>query len=565
MVAFATFLTLSGVVAGQDFAVRGSDGSWYTASSKTSTVEKRSADLATLYWAREAALGEIRSLRATPDGGVAMLTAGAFRSVSLGTWDGAGESRLQLSFLMNSPRMAVDGEGDILIAGDSLRLLRLNRRGVLVKESATGAVPVSSLGGMELGPNGRLYLAGSTNGLMSASPGAYQTEARAGLCQAGGKIPAYRRCESGWVGSFDANSFEQLALSYLGGADENWLTGLAIDRSGNPLVVGRAEPRLFDREPFPRTETAAAPFPRTLRGEVMTISRMSPELDRLIDSTWLVGSLSARAVGVELDESDRVIVTGSTVSPDFPGTRDWTTVCGPLGTSRFGFGLRLDRSLSQVEGVVLLGEVLAPRLIDFGTRAICVLNSGSFSSSREIATGQLVTLIGGPFRESDTLEVRGVQAPVLYRSESQINFVVPRGAGTGSDLALTLSGRIVRRMDISGTRPTWIYNLLEIAPSAGFLRSSINARRPDGTLNERANRFVPGEEIRAYATGIDLNQSLSLLDFNDRNEFGAVTASYVPGSFDSVVEFRFENRGVPALIIVNGRVESSAGSLWVVQ
>ena len=200
-----------------------------------------------------------------------------------------------------------------------------------------------------------------------------------------------------------------------------------------------------------------------------------------------------------------------------------------------------------------------------GLKVRILFNSGSFSFRREIATGQLVTLIGKPFSESDTLDERGVQSLILYRSEPQINFVLPREAGMGSDLALVLSGKIVRRMDISGTKPTWMYNLLEIGPSAGFLISSINARRPDGTLNERANRFLPGEEIRAYATGIDLNLPLKLLVSNDRSEFGAFKASYVPGSFDSVVEFRFENRGAFGLIIVNGGVDSSSGFLWLDQ
>ena len=367
------------------------------------------------------------------------------------------------------------------------------------------------------------------------------------------------------MGSFDANSFQPLALSYLGGADENWLTGLAIDRSGSPLVVGFADHRIVGREPFPRTEFATAPLTRFRTGAVMTISRMSPDLDRLIDSTWLAGSGMAMARAVGLDGTDRVIVTGSTSSPDFPGTRDWTTDCGPRGNEELGVGLRLSRSLSHVEGVALFGEVLAPSLIDFDTRAVCLFNSGSFSFRRGIATGLLVTLIGGPFSELDTLDVRGVQAPILYRSESQVNFVLPREAGTGSNLALALSGKIVRRMDISGTKPTWMYNLLEIGPSAGFQISSINARRPDGTLNERANRFLPGEEIRAYATAIDLNLPLKLLVSYDRTEFGAFKASYVPGSFDSVVEFRFENRGAFGLIIVNGGVDSSSGFLWLDQ
>ena len=77
--------------------------------------------------------------------------------------------------------------------------------------------------------------------------------------------------------------------------------------------------------------------------------------------------------------------------------------------------------------------------------------------------------------------------------------------------------------------------------------------------------FLQGEEVRAYATGIDLNRPLRLLADYTRREFSGFTASYVPGSFDSVEELRFENRGLTELTIVNGGVESSAGFILVGQ
>ena len=471
----------------------------------------------------------VRGLRAIPEGGVALLTVDGFAPTSLIAWDEKGESRFRLKFLLRTPRFVVDGDGDFLVAGDSMRLLRLNRRGLLVKESVTGAVPAANLGGMELGPDGRLYLAGYTDGLMSASPGAYQSESRAGQCQAGGKLPASRRCGSGWLGSFDANSFQPLALSYLGGADENWLTGLAIDRSGSPLVVGFADHRIVGREPFPRTEGAVVPLPRDRTGRVMTISRLSPNLEQLVDSTWLAGSDEGIALAVEVNEFGRVLVTGSTNSPNFPATRGTESVCGPRrppgNSAWWSVGARLSPSFSEVEQVVHFGETLVPGLVAFDTRAACVFNSGSFQMSREMATGQEATLVGGPFLDEDTLHLRGVEAKILYRSPTQINFVLPREAGTGENLALELSGRVVQRLDVKAARPTWIWNVREdgTLPNRGnFL---INARRADGTLNADDNGFRPGEEVRAYATGIDLAQPLRLFNSFYDKEILEFTAS----------------------------------------
>ena len=151
--------------------------------------------------------------------------------------------------------------------------------------------------------------------------------------------------------------------------DENFLTGLAIDRSGSPVLAGTAKRRELSEELYPRTEASVAPLSRGRVSSLMTLSRLSPDLDRLIDSTWLAGSDEARSVEVELDEMNRVIVTGSTNSPDFPATQGWTSVCGPRRSEEWSVGVRWSPSFSQVERVAHFGEVFAPGVIDFDTRA----------------------------------------------------------------------------------------------------------------------------------------------------------------------------------------------------
>lgn len=564
---------LTGRLAAQEFAVRSTDGSWYTANSMRSRVEKRSADLATLFWKRDGEPGETRALRATPDGGVARLSSGVFRSTTISSLTAGGEVVFNLHFIMNSPRMVVDGGGDFLIVGDSLRMLRINRRGELVSHQSTLVEQVNSLAGIELSAGGQLFVAGGTASAgLNVTPNAAQKEQRGGTCFTMFRVPSPYSCSSGWVGRFDAKTFSLEALSYLGVADENFLNALAIDSEGNPVIAGTAKQRNPDREPYPRTETAVAPSTKERTGQVMTITRLNQDLDQVIDSTWLAGSGEATAISLAIDEPGRILIHGRTTSPHFPATTGWTRVCGPrqgANATFRSFGLRLSRSFDRVEGSTQFGDARAPGLIDFETRANCVFNGGSYDFNREVATGQIVTMIGGPFREEDTLTLNGAKTPILYRSVTQINFVLPREAGTGDGMVLELSGQPARRLDVRATKPVWIWNILEDGTLSTRDNFQINARRADGTLNSDGNGFRPEEEVLAYATGVDLGKPLQLFrNFYDK-EISDFTANYVPGTFDSVVEFRFRNRelngGVNVLGIVNDGVYSGSnpGFIWV--
>lgn len=564
---------LAEALTAQQFAAKSADGSWYIADSLSATVEKRSADRATVYWRQEGEPGITRALRATPDGGVARLTLGSFQSTTITAWDGAGQLKFTRHFIMNEPRMAVDSNGDFLIVGDSLRMLRLDKRGELVAQSVAPVDQVTSLGGVELTADGRLFVAGGTISTgLKVTANAAQKDHRSGWCLIPFRQPLPFPCNAGWVGRFDAKTFEIQALTYMSGVDENALNGLALDRDGRPVVTGVAKQRKLDVEPYPRTEAAVVPATGEKAGQVMTISRLSADLDTLIDSTWLAGSDEAIGVSLAFDDEGRPLIYGTTTSPNFPATPAWTRVCGPrrgLNAQFWSFGLRLSPAFDRVEGTIQFGEPVAPQFIDFDTRANCVFNGGSYDFSRELATGQLVTMIGGPFREEDIVTLNGHDAPVLYRSETQINFVLPREAGTGNEMVLQLSGEAARRLDVKATRPVWIWNILDDGTLQNRGNFQINSRRADGTLNSDTNGFVPDEDVFVYATGIDLAKTIQIFRNYYDKELGGVSARYVPGTFDSVVEFRFQNRefngGMNILGIINGdaRSGSNPGFIWV--
>ena len=567
------FLFLAGRLSAQQFAVRSTDGSWYLGNSINATIEKRSADLSTQFWKVDGDAGATRGLRATPDGGVARLTTANSRFTKLAAWDAGGAVSFVKDFLMSEPRMAVDSSGDFLIAGDSLRILRLNRRGEPMAEKSVPVNQVTSLAGIELSADGHLFAAGVAGpAALNVTPDAAQKERRSGLCIAGFRVPYAYPCFSGWVGRFNAVTFALEALTYLGGVDENFLNALALDPEGQPVVAGVAKQRLADEEPYPRTSGAAAPSPRERTGQVMTLSRLSADLSQVLHSTWLAGSDEASAVALAVDPSGRLLISGTTTSPNFPATVDWTRVCGPrrgANAISWNFGLRLSASFDRIEGTTQFGEAVAPELIDFDTRANCIFNGGSYDFSRQVATGQIVAMIGGPFRDDDRLTLNGLSAPILYRSEAQINFVIPREAGTGTGFVLELSGQMARRLDVREARPAWIWNISDDGTLSNRGNFQINARRANGSLNSDRNGILPGEEVLAYATGIDLAKPLQLFqNFYDK-PLANFQAEYVPGTFESVVQFRFRtaefNGGVNVMGIVNAGSYSGSnpGFIWL--
>lgn len=567
-----TFLVAS-TMAAQEIAVRGSDGSWYFGDTASATVEKRAFDGVTVLWRSQGGAGQIRSLKATPGGGVAMLTAGPFRSATITTWSERGERIFGGNFLMNVPRMTVDRKGNILIVGDSLRLMRLSSQGELLGNHVVDVPAISSLAGVEVAADDAVFVAGGTESTtLPVTPNAWLQAKPGPPCVTGGKI--VYTCSSGWIGRFDPETFAVTSLTYVAGAEANVLTGLAIDEAGQPIVVGTAYPRTGAPEPYPQTAGSVSSAAASGTNPLMTISRLSAQLDRMISSTWLAGSDGATGLAVELDEEGRVLLRGQTASPNFPATAGWATVCGPRrGTQSsyvWDFALRLSSGMDRVEGVGHYGRTSALAFVDWDSRVACVFNGGSYAMSREVATGQIATLIGGPFTEDDVVTLDQVEAPILFRSATQINFVLPRSAGVGSDKVLRLSGREVRRLIVEPTRPEWIWDVRPDGTLANRGNFQINARRRDGSLNSDENGFQPDEEVRAYATGIDLRLPLQVsTGFYDVPVTG-VEAEYVPGTFDSVVEIRFPARGlglgVTILGLRNGEAlaGSNPGFVWLV-
>ncbi len=573
---FCLALAVCGLAFGQTpRAVQAADGSWYSATEdqRGIVVEKRSADFATVVWRQIPNYVGLRALKLAGDGGVALLGLHDGSDAVLWKWDAEGNEKLRVSIQLPYPMMTVDTNGDILLGGDSLLLIRLGADGV-EKSRRKLAIPGLDLGIVGIEPDGRggIFLVGNTNSTtLPVTQDAYQRAPRSGLCIVGFRFPSLQPCGTVWVARVNSASFALEALSYLGGADHNTASGLSIDADGLPVIVGSATQRVADQDPYPQTLGTARTFAEG-KGLVLTIARMSSRLDALVDATWLRGAQTASGSAVYIDADGKIVLTGTTTSPNFPGTADEHPVCGPvrsINTLGWGLGLQLSSHFERVERVLHLNEVLAASRLPLAAKVNCLFDGANYEFVRSFALGQTMVVIGGPFGDDDVVRVDGVTVKELYRSSTQINFVLPRELGVMGNADVTVGGAFARAISVEAARPRWklyVDGAGKLTDRGNFL---IEALRADDSRVSDSNPVGTDEEVRAYATGIDLALPLKLfLNFYDGEYPGGFTASYVAGTFDSVVEFRFRNGGpqggMKILGIMNGGAYSGSnpGYIW---
>jgi hypothetical protein len=116
-----------------------------------------------------------------------------------------------------------------------------------------------------------------------------------------------------FVSRLSASGSALLWSTFLGGGGSDVGSALALDSSGSPVVMGYTL-----SSDFPKTPGA---YDQTYNGaEDVFISRLSASGDALLWSTFLGGSGSDVGSGLALNPSGNAVVTGYTLSSDFPKT-----------------------------------------------------------------------------------------------------------------------------------------------------------------------------------------------------------------------------------------------------
>ncbi|GIV34951.1 MAG: hypothetical protein KatS3mg031_2486 [Chitinophagales bacterium] len=150
--------------------------------------------------------------------------------------------------------------------------------------------------------SGNAYVTGQTVSTdYDITPGAFQTTYNSG----GNPI-----ADDVFVTKLNPTGTGLVYSTYLGGSDEEFGSGIAIDGSGNAYVTGGT----YSTD-YPTTPGA---FQTTLGGEVdVFITKLNPTGTGLVYSTYIGGSNSDQCSGIAIDGSGNAYVTGRIDSTDY--------------------------------------------------------------------------------------------------------------------------------------------------------------------------------------------------------------------------------------------------------
>jgi len=181
----------------------------------------------------------------------------------------------------------------------------------------------------------------------------------AGVVQpASGGPPGFN---DGWLAKLNGSATSILFSTYLGGAGDEFLEGLAVDASDNVVVSGQSSSTDYP------VSSALQP---TLSGSFdAVISKLNPTGTAFLFSTYFGGTGEDFAWGLKLDSADRIYFTGYTGSPDYP-------VVDPIQATFGGVSDSIVTQLSADGSTAEFSTYLGGSLSDSGSNGIHVLGPG---------------------------------------------------------------------------------------------------------------------------------------------------------------------------------------------
>ena len=138
----------------------------------------------------------------------------------------------------------------------------------------------------------------------------------------------------GFISEFSSDLTKLTYSTYLGGSNDDAVTGIAVDGSGNVFVTGFTQSTNF---PVKGASAGSYHGPASPQGENpfllgdAFVAKMTPSAG-LISSEYLGGALDDLAAGLALDASGNPVIAGVTNSSDFP------TTSGAMQTKYGGVG-----------------------------------------------------------------------------------------------------------------------------------------------------------------------------------------------------------------------------------
>jgi uncharacterized protein (TIGR03437 family) len=246
------------------------------------------------------------------------------------------------------------------------------------------------------------------------------------------------------VGELNPAGSALIYLTYLGGAENDAGTAIAIDSQGNAYVAGFTDSTNFPTagRPFQSADAGAGGnYVYLMFGDAF-LAEVSPGGTKLLYSSYLGGSLDDLALGLALDGKGNVYLAGSTVS------RNLATTANAVQSTFQG--------TQYMRPSFLMGDAFYAVVSGFPSPPLTasVLNGASFSN-QPVAPGSLITIFGNfpgtttasassiPLPGSlggTSVTINGIPAPLNFVDATQINTQVPWDTASGPATAVVTSG-----------------------------------------------------------------------------------------------------------------------------
>ncbi len=292
-----------------------------------------------------------------------------------------------------------------------------------------------------------------------------------------------------------------LHSTYIGGANGNdQAEELAVADDGSVVLVGST-----DSDDFP-TES---PYQATLAGEKDAfICKLDPTGALLSFSTYMGGSASDYATGIELDGSNRPVVAGYTKSADFPTVNAFD---GSLGGSQDAIALRLSSDGQSLDYATYYGGTGIDAAFDLALAADSSPILCGYTSSTDLP-------LQSPYDDSFGGGSLGDAFVAHFNVDaSALNFASYLG-GTGDDVGIAV--------DVSSTGTYWLHGYTSSSdfPMASAIDNTFNGSNE--TFLSELNPAGPSLAFSTFIGGTDSEYAGGLkLDATDHVLFMGHTNS----------------------------------------
>ena len=181
---------------------------------------------------------------------------------------------------------------------------------VLSYSTYLGGSDMDYANGIAVDPSGNAYVTGYTASTDFPLVNPVQSSPGGGTCSEDGVDTT--ACFDAFVTKLNPTGTALVYSTYLGGSNEDYGAGIAVDASGNAFVAGYTNSTDFPVQNALQSENAG--------GWDAFVTELSADGASLIYSTYWGGSSDDIGTGVAVDSSGNAYISGYTDSPDFPVT-----------------------------------------------------------------------------------------------------------------------------------------------------------------------------------------------------------------------------------------------------